>query len=117
MSQFDMSHQQVGQQYVAGRDISIGHVQSSQDVQNILEQLNDQIAQAQESGVINEDIANGAQDQVTKAIDRANNPDPDKKAIVDHLSTAKSLLETASMAGGLVTTLIAIIQAIPKLPL
>ncbi len=44
-------------------------------------------------------------------------PDLDKKTIVDHLSTAKSLLETAAAASGLVPILIQAIQAISLLQL
>lgn len=117
MSQFDMSQQQVGRQYIAGRDMTFGHVQSSEDLLDILEQLRGQIAQARAGGVIDNDTATDTQYHMTKAIDQMKKPDPDKKTVVDHLSMAKSLLETVTAASGLVPILIQAIQAIQHLSL
>ena len=117
MSQFDMSHQQVRQQYVAGRDMTFGHVQTSEDLLDILEQLRGQIIQAHEGGVIDKETATATQEQMTKAIEQVKQPNPDKKAIVSHLSLAKSLLETVTAASTLVPFLVQAIQAIPHLSL
>ena len=115
MSQFDMSQQQVGRQYIAGRDMTFGHIQSSEDLLDLLEQLRGQIAQAHEGGVIDRDTATATQDQVAKAIDEMKQPVPDKKTAVDHLSLAKSLFEAVTAASGLVPIFIQAIQAIQHL--
>ncbi|HWS83527.1 MAG TPA: hypothetical protein VN207_04645 [Ktedonobacteraceae bacterium] len=115
MSQFDMSHQQVDRQYIAGRDMNFGQVQSADDLLALLEELKDHIAQGQKAGIIDEDVATDTQYQVTKAIDQSQKPHPDKKTIIDHLSMAKLLLENISAAGGLVTALAGASQVVQRL--
>lgn len=115
MSQFDMSQQQVGRQYIAGRDMTFGHIQSAEDLLDLLEQLRGQIAQAHEGGIIDSDTATATQYQVAQAIDQVKQPEPDKKAAVDHLSLAKSLFETITAASGLVPIFVQAIQAVQHL--
>ena len=115
MAQFDMRGQRVTNQYNAGRDMNFGAVQTAVDLIAALEQLNGQVTQAQEAGVLNEETATDTQYQVTKAIQQARKPDPDKKTIVDHLTTAKALLDNITAASGLVTALAGAIQVVQKL--
>jgi hypothetical protein len=115
MAQFDMRGQHVTNQYNAGRDINFGAVQTPTDLVTVLKQFNEQVTQAREAGVLSEEIASDAEYQVTKAIQQARKPDPDKKTIVDHLNTAKALLDNIAAAGGLVTALVGAVEVVQKL--
>jgi len=110
-----MRGQRVTKQYNAGRDINFGAVQTSVDLIAQLEQLNGQVAKAQEVGILTEETATDAQYQVTKAIQQVKKPDPDKKTLVDHLTTAKALLENITAASGLVTALVGAVEVVQKL--
>jgi len=115
VAQFDMRGQRVTKQYNAGRDINFGAVQTSVDLIAQLEQLNGQVAKAQEVGILTEETATDAQYQVTKAIQQAKKPAPDKKTIVDYLTTAKALLGNITAASGLVTALVGAVEVVQKL--
>ena len=115
MAQFDMRGQHVTNQYIAGRDINFGAVQTPDDLIAVLEKLNGQVTQAQEAGVLTEETATDTQYQVTKAIQQAKKPTPDKKTIVDHLTTAKALLDNITAASGLVTALVGAVEVVHKL--
>jgi nucleotidyltransferase/DNA polymerase involved in DNA repair len=110
-----MRGQRVTKQYNAGRDINFGAIQTPVDLIAELEKLNGQVVQAKDAGILNEETATDAQYQVTKAIQQAKKPDPDKKTIVDHLATAKALLENITAAGGLVTALVGAVEVVQKL--
>jgi hypothetical protein len=115
VAQFDMRGQRVTNQYNAGRDINFGVVQTPDDLIAVLEQLNGQVTQAQEAGVLTEETATDSQYQVTKAIQQAKKSTPDKKTIVDHLTTAKALLDNITAASGLVTALVGAVEVVQKL--
>ncbi len=115
VANFDMRGQRVTNQYNAGRDLNFGAVQTPADLVTVLEQLNAQFTQAREAGVLSEETATDAQYQVTKAAQQAKKPDPDKKTIMDHLTTAKTLIEGATAASGLVTALATAMQIVQKL--
>jgi len=115
VANFDMRGQRVTNQYNAGRDMNFGAVQTPEDLITVLEQLNEQFTQAREVGVLSEEAATDAQYQVTKAAQQAKKPDPDKKTMMDHLTTAKTLIEGATATSGLVTALAAAIQIVQKL--
>ncbi len=115
MTQFDMRGQRVTNQYNAGRDINFGAVQTPVDLMAALEQLNGQITQAQEADILSEETATDARYQVTKAIQQAKKPAPDKKTIVDYLTTAKALLGNITAASGLVTALVGAVEVVQKL--
>ena len=116
MAQFDMRGQNVsGNQYIAGRDMNFGAVQSQADLIGELEKLKAEFAKAADQGILSEEAATDAQYQVTKAIQQARKPTPDKKTIVDHLTTAKALLENITAASGLVTALVGAVEVVQKL--
>ncbi|GLV59796.1 hypothetical protein KDH_66200 [Dictyobacter sp. S3.2.2.5] len=115
MAQFDQRGQHVTQQYNAGRDINFGQVQNSEDLIMQLEQLKGKVAQAQQAGTIEEEQATDVHYQLTKAVQQARKPDPDKKTLLNHLTTAKSLIEEVAAASGLVTALVGAIEAVQKL--
>jgi hypothetical protein len=110
-----MRGQRVTNQYNAGRDMNFGAVQTPEDLITAFEQLNEQFTQAKNAGVLNEETATDAQYQITKAAQQAKKPDPDKKTIMDHLTTAKALIEGVTAASGLVTALAAALQIVQKL--
>jgi hypothetical protein len=115
MAQFDQRGQQVTNQYNAGRDMNFGVVQNSIDLIAELEKLKKEFAQAGEVGIVSEDAAVDAEYQMTKAIQQARKPEPDKKTILDHLNTAKALIEDVTAAGGLVTALVSAAEVVQKL--
>ncbi len=115
MAQFDQRGQQVTNQYNAGRDMNFGAVQTPIDLIAELEKLKHEFARAAEASIVSEDTAVDAEYQMTKAIQQAKKPEPDKKTIVDHLNTAKVLVEDIAAASGLVTALISAAEVVQKL--
>ena|SRR5258706_10079632 len=116
MAQFDMRGQKVsGNQYVAGRDMNFGAVQSQADLIGELEKLKGEFAKAADQGILSEDAATDAQYQVTKAVQQAKKPDADKKTILDHLDAVKAIIGNVSAASGLVLTVANAIMAVQKL--
>jgi hypothetical protein len=115
VANFDMRGQRVTNQYNAGRDMNFGAVQTPDDLIIVLEQLNAQLTQARKAGVLSEEATTDAQYQVNKTAQQAKKPDPDKKTMIDHLTTAKTLIEGATATSGLVTALAAAIQIVQKL--
>jgi hypothetical protein len=115
VANFDMRGQRVTNQYNAGRDINFGAVQTPVDLIAELEKLNRQVVEAQDAGILTEDAATDTQYQVTKAIQQAKKPAPDKKTIVDYLNAAKALLDNIAAASGLVTALVGAVEVVQKL--
>jgi hypothetical protein len=115
VTQFDMRGQNVTNQYNAGHDINFGAVQTPADLIEVLEQLCGQVVQTVDAGILTEETATDTRFQVTKALQQARKPDPDKKTIVDHLTAAKALLNDITAASGLVTALVGAIQVVQKL--
>jgi hypothetical protein len=116
MTQFDQRRQRVsGNQYNVGRDINFGAVQTPVDLIAELEKLKGELVRARASGLLNEEAATDAEYQVTKAVQQAKKPEPDKKTILDHLNTAKSLIEGFTAVSGLVTSIFGAIEVVQKL--
>ena len=130
MTQFDMSGQQVkGNQDIAGRDqykagrdqyiakhdMNFGAVQNAADLVAVLEELKGEVTKAKGSGIIDKKRATDVEYQITKAAQEAEEPKPDKKTILDHLTTAKAFIEDIAAAGGLVTTIVGAIEAVQKI--
>ena len=116
MAQFDMRGQKVsGNQYVAGRDMNFGAVQSQADLIGELEKLKGEFAKAADQGILSEEAATDAQYQVTKAVQQAKKPDADKKTIIDHLQTVTAIIGNVTAASGLVLSVANAIMAVQKL--
>ncbi len=115
MAQFDMRGQRVTNQYIAGRDMNFGAVQTPEDLITVLEKLKGELDQAKQAGIISEEEATDAEYQVTKAVQQVKKPDADKKTILDHLNAAKSLIAGITAASGLVTALTGAIEIVQKL--
>ena len=116
MAQFDMRGQKVSRdQYIAGRDMNFGAVQSQADLIGELEKLKGEFAKAADQGILPEEAATDAQYQVTKAVQQAKKPDADKKTIIDHLDTVKAIIGNVAAASGLVLSVTNAIMAVQKL--
>jgi len=116
MAQFDMRGQKVtGDQYIAGRDMNFGAVQSQADLITELEKLKGEFAKAVDQGILSEEVGTDVEYQVTKVVQQAKKPDPDKKTITDHLNTVKAIIETVAGASGLAVTVANAIMVVQKL--
>jgi hypothetical protein len=116
LSQFDQRGQQIGRdQYNVGHDLNFGAVQNPVDLVSELGKLTSAITQARQEGILDKKKATDVEYQVTKAAQEAEEPNPDKKTILDHLKTAKSFIEDIAAAGGLVTAIVGAIEAVQKI--
>jgi hypothetical protein len=106
MAIFDQRGQRVTYQYNAAGDINFGAVRNRMDFVGELGKLQGEMTKAKQAGVFDEGIATDAEYQLTKAVQEAKKPNPDKKTILDHLSSTKTLIEGVTAAGGLVTGLV-----------
>jgi len=100
---------------IAGRDLNFGTVQNKQELISQLEQLKKAFTEAGETQIISEETAIDAEAEIRKAIGQAKKPTPNKKSILDYLTSAKSLIEGIAGAGGLVTSIAGAIEAVHKL--
>lgn len=105
MAIFDQRGQRITYQYNAAGDINVGAVQNRMDLVGELGKLQREMTQARQAGVFDEGMATDAEYQLTKAVQEAKKPAPDKRTILDHLGSAKTLVEGVAAAGGLVTAL------------
>ena len=116
MSQFDQRGQHVARdQYNIGRDLNFGAVQTPVDLGSELEKLKNEITRARQDGILDKKKATEVEYQITKAAQEAEEPKPDKKTILDHLTTAKSFIEDITAVGGLVTAIVGAIEAVQKI--
>jgi hypothetical protein len=102
---FDMRGQRVTYQYNAAGDINLGAVQNRMDLVGELGKLQREMTQARQAGVFDDGVGTDAEYQLTKAVQEAKKPAPDKRTLLSHLTSAKTLVEGVSAAGGLVTAL------------
>jgi len=114
MPVFDQRNQQVTYQYNAAGDINFGAVQNKAEVVGELEKLQAELTKAIEAGVFDEETAIDAEYKVTKAVQQANKPEPDKKTVLDHLQEAKALIGGVAAAAGLVTALTQAAEMVQK---
>jgi hypothetical protein len=105
MAIFDQRGQQVTYQYNAAGDINLVAVQNRMDLVGELRKLQRGLTQARQVGVFDEGVATDAEYQLTKAVQDAKKPAPDKGTLLGHLGGAKTLVEGVAAAGGLVTAL------------
>lgn len=115
MTQFDQRGQKVNIQYNAGRDMNFGAVQNAIDLVTELEKLKEEVTRARQDGLLEKKVATDVEYQITKAAQEAEEPKPNKKTMMDHLITAKSLIEGLVTAAGLVTAIGGAIDVVQKL--
>jgi hypothetical protein len=122
MTQFHQAHQQVfGQQQNAGNDIhnsdqllTFGTVHRATDLPAFLTQLQTAVTQATADGTLPKKIGIDAKAALEKAVVESEEPKPEKKSILDYLTTAKSLIEGITTASGLVPSIVTAIEAVHK---
>jgi hypothetical protein len=114
MAIFDQRGQQVTYQYNAAGDINFGAVQNRMDLVGELGKLQRELTQARQAGVFDEDVATDAEYQVTKAVQEAKKPAPDKQTLLGYLGGAKTLVEGVTAAGGLVTALTKAVELVQR---
>ncbi len=105
---FDQGGQQVQNQTNIVGDVGTVNFQAVRDRTELvagLEQFRAELARASGQGDIDQDLAGDADDQVTRALEQARQPQPDRARYLDHLSQAQALLKTAAGAAGLVAAL------------
>ena len=114
MSVFDQRGQHVTYQYNAAGNINFGAVQNRMDVIGELEKLQTEVNKAIEANVFDEETATDVEYKVTKAVQQAKKPEPDKKTVLERLQEAKALIEGVAAAGGLVTALVQAAEVVQK---
>jgi hypothetical protein len=114
MATFDQQGQYVTYQYNAAGDINFGAVQNRMDLVGELGKLQAEMTKAKQAGVFDEGVATDAEYQLTKAVQEAKKPAPDKGTVLGHLSSAKTLVEGVAAAGGLVTALTKAVELVQR---
>ncbi len=114
MAQFDQRGQKVQTQYNVGRDLNFGMVQNSVDIVAELGKLKEEVIKARQNGILDSKNSTDVEYHITKAAQEAEEPKPHTKTMVEHLTTAKALLEGLAATGGLVTAIVAAIEAVQK---
>jgi hypothetical protein len=114
MAIFDQRGQRVTYQYNAAGDINFGAVQNRLDLVGELGKLQGEMTKARQAGVFDEEVATDAEYQLTKAVQEAKKPAPDKQTLLGHLGSAKTLVEGVAAAGGLVTVLTKAVEVVQR---
>jgi len=115
MAVFDQRDQHVTYQYNAAGNINFGAVQNRVDLLGELGKLQTELTAARQAGLLSEEIATDATNQLTKAVQQAQQPAPDKKTLLTHLNSAKTLIEGATATSGLVTAFVKAAELAQKL--
>ena len=99
---FDQRGQHVNYQYNSAGNISIGALQSKDDLAPQLEFLKQELVKAREGNEISELIESKAKTPLLEAIDEVKKPKPDKSSLLSHLGTTKDCLKGVAALGGIV---------------
>lgn len=102
---FDQRGQTVTYQYNANGDINIDAVQNNIELISQLELLKAELRRAGEAKVVEAEIVDDAEHQVSKAITQAKKPGANKQTVLGHLQEAKALLDGTTSAAGLISAL------------
>ncbi len=111
MATFNQQGQMIQNQYNA-ETINFGAVNTAEDFLQQLENLQAELNKAIDAGAISEDSAVDAEASIKKAVLQANKPSPDKKTLVEHLSSAKELVTGVSGLATAITSAIAAVDAL-----
>jgi len=115
MAIFDQRGQRVNYQYNAAGDINLGSVQNQVQLIEEIGKLKSELSKAAEAQVIDAEVFTDVDYQMTKAIQQAKKPEPDKKGIMNHLNNAKSLIEGVTATSEIVTALNTVVQLVISL--
>jgi len=83
----------------------------SADLIAVLEKLREQFAQARQAGIVDEKAVS----VVTETVKQAQQPNPDKKTIIDRLNAVNVFIEDITAASGLVTAVVETIKVVQRL--
>ncbi len=108
MATFNQQGQSVHTQYNA-ETINFNKVSTADDFRQQLLSVQSELQKAREAGAVTDDQAIDAEYQLNKALAQAKKPAPDRKTLVEHLSSAKDLVSGVS---GLATAIAGAITAV-----
>ena len=108
MATFNQQGQTVQYQYNA-ETINFGAVSSTEDFSQQLKNLQAELKRAIESEAIGEENAIDAEANIRKAVLQAGKPAPDKKSLIEHLSSAKELVSGVSGLAGAIASAITVV--------
>lgn len=110
----DLRGQHVNYQYNAAGDIKFEAIENRIDLISELEKLKMEIGKAGEAQVIDAEIVEDTQIEISKAIREAKKLEPKKDTILERINGAKKLIEGVAAAGGMVTALIKAAELVQK---
>jgi AbiTii len=93
MSVFNQQGQTVNTQYNAAGDINFSSIQNSTEFVAELIKLKNEFSKVAQEEAINAEIVTDTEYQLTKAIQQAEKPEPNKEKIIGHLETAKQIVD------------------------
>jgi hypothetical protein len=105
MSVFDQRGQHVTYQYNAAGNINLQSVSNRAEFTEELSKLETEVGRAKETNALSEETATDVEHQLRKARIEAKKPDAHKPTVLEYLRKAKTLIEGAAAAGGLVTAI------------
>lgn len=108
MAKFDQRGQQVVNQVNAESigSVNFGAIQSKAEFVAELRKLLSEVNKATQVGKIKEEVSVDVESHIKKAVIEIEKPESKKKSVIDHIESAKRLLEGITSATGLVTALI-----------
>ena len=105
MAVFDQRGQKVGLQYNIAGNLNFADARNKDEVLNELKKLKSEIIKMFQNGKLDEGIATVVESNVKDALQQANNPQPSKGNIINHLEKAKTIIGSVKDVSGLVSTL------------
>ncbi|HET8912877.1 MAG TPA: hypothetical protein VFN23_15500 [Ktedonobacteraceae bacterium] len=106
---FHQEGQKVNRQYNAAGDMYFGEQSKEKNFTELLKTFKQQLNQAREQGILDEDASTDVDYHITKALQQATKPQPDKKSILDYLGKAQKIVEGIASAGALTASIVQII--------
>jgi hypothetical protein len=108
MAKFDQRGQHVTNQVNADSigTVNLGSVQNKADLAGELRKLLAEVDKATLAGIIKEKISIDVEAHIKQAVLEIDEPKPKKEIILEHIASAKQLLEGITSAAGLVTALV-----------
>ena len=108
MAKFDFSKAKIKNQVVAERIgvVNFGSVQNKDELVTELRNLISEINKATQEGIVVKEVSAEVMAYIKKAISETEKPEPKKKAVIENIEGAKSLLDGITSASNLVSALI-----------
>jgi len=105
MTVFDQRGQRVQYQFNAAGDINISAVQSKDELTRELEKLKVEVERAKDSNAIDADLAVEAEYHLLQATKEARKEKPQTSFFLEHINSAKGLLDNVAAVAGIATSL------------